>query len=193
MPTIDTTNPATDVVITQHPQMSAAQMGEAIASCQEAFVAWSQRPVAERAVVLAGMGQALTERKDDLAAMMTREMGKLLSQSKQEVDLCAGICAYAAEQGPTVLASEERELQKGQRGYISYAPIGLVYGIQPWNFPAYQVVRYAAASLMAGNGVLLKHASSCVGSGKLLAEIFEAGGLPNGLFTVLVIDHDQSD
>ena len=173
--------------------MVDAEVRAAIATCQEAFEGWRERPLAERAKVMTGIGEALTARKDELAAMMTQEMGKLLSQSRQEVDLCAAICAYTGQQGPIALADETQELEQGRRGYISYQPIGLVFGIQPWNFPAYQVVRFAIASLMAGNGVLLKHASNCVGSGKLLAQIFEAGGLPEGLFTVLVIDHDQSD
>ena len=91
------------------------------------------------------------------------------------------------------LADEERELSNGGKGIITYSPIGIVYGIQPWNFPCYQAIRYAIANLMAGNGVLLKHAESCTGSGLLLKEIFEDAGLPKDLFTVLIIDHQQSD
>ncbi|MGB3797312.1 MAG: aldehyde dehydrogenase family protein, partial [Alteraurantiacibacter sp.] len=98
-----------------------------------------------------------------------------------------------AQTGPKELASEPRDPSNAGRGIVAYSPIGVVYGIQPWNFPAYQVIRYAIASLMAGNGVLLKHASNCTGSGLKIADIFEKGGLPENLFTVLLIDHDTSD
>jgi len=120
-------------------------------------------------------------------------MGKLLKQGEQEVDLCAGICEWTAANGPDNLKDEERELPDGGRGIITYSPIGVIYGIQPWNFPAYQVIRYAIANLMAGNGVLLKHAESVTGSGLLIEKIFNEAGLPKNLFKVIVIDHDQSD
>ncbi|MCK5747647.1 MAG: NAD-dependent succinate-semialdehyde dehydrogenase, partial [Oricola sp.] len=118
--------------------------------------------------------------------------GKLIGDSRSEVDLCAAICDFTAEQGPGELADEERDIPGGT-GVVAYSPIGVIYGIQPWNFPSYQVVRYAIANLMAGNGILLKHASICTGSGLLLRDLFEKAGLPKSLFTVLMIDHDQSN
>jgi succinate-semialdehyde dehydrogenase/glutarate-semialdehyde dehydrogenase len=124
---------------------------------------------------------------------MTKEMGKLLKQSEHEVDLCTAICDYSAKNAPHALKNEERELSDGGRGIISYAPIGIIYGIQPWNYPAYQVIRYSIANLIAGNSVLLKHAQNVTGTAKLLQTIFETAGLPSGLFSVLVISHDQSD
>ena len=124
---------------------------------------------------------------------MTNEMGKLVQQGEQEIDLCAGICDWTAENGPEELKSEERQLPNGGRGLVTYAPIGVIYGIQPWNFPTYQVIRYAIANLMAGNGVLLKHAESVTGSGLMLEKLFRDAGLPENLFSVLRINHDQSD
>ncbi|MEH6672757.1 aldehyde dehydrogenase family protein, partial [Halopseudomonas sp.] len=94
--------------------------------------------------------------------------------------------------GPSELADEERDIPGGT-GVVTYSPLGVIYGIQPWNFPCYQAVRYAIANLMAGNGVLLKHAANCTGSGLFLRDLFERAGLPENLFTVLIIDHDQSD
>ncbi|MEQ8772735.1 MAG: NAD-dependent succinate-semialdehyde dehydrogenase, partial [Erythrobacter sp.] len=154
---------------------------------------WRHTTVEHRASVLRSIGAALRERKEELAELMSREVGKLIADSRDEVELCAAICDYTAEIGPEELASEQRDPANAARGIITYAPIGVIYGIQPWNFPAYQVVRYAIANLMTGNGVLLKHAENCTGSGLKLREIFEDAGLPENLFTVLVIDHEVSD
>ncbi|GAA4228815.1 succinate-semialdehyde dehydrogenase/glutarate-semialdehyde dehydrogenase [Sagittula marina] len=124
---------------------------------------------------------------------MTSEVGKLLSDSRDEIDLCAGICAYTANQGPQVRADEERALQDGRKGIVTYSPTSVISGIQRWNFPMYQAVHYSIAKLTASNGVLLKHAENCTDSGLMLRDIYEAAGLPKDLFTVMTIDHDQSD
>ncbi|MGY8916357.1 MAG: aldehyde dehydrogenase family protein, partial [Flavobacteriales bacterium] len=139
------------------------------------------------------VGKCLQEHKSEIAELMTKEMGKLLSQSEHEVDLCTAICEYTAEHGPKELKNEKRTLSDGGKGIVSYSPIGVIYGIQPWNYPSYQVVRYAIANLMAGNGILLKHASNVTGTGKLLERVFAAAGLPEYLFSTLVINHEQSD
>src|SRR5699024_2957464 len=135
----------------------------------------------------------LQEHKDELAEIMTREMGKLLTHSKQEVDLVSAICNWTAENGPDELQDEERDLVNGGRGIITYSPIGVIYGIQPWNWPSYQLIRYAVANIMTGNGVLLKHAESVTGSALLLDDIFDEAGVPENLFKVLRITHEQSD
>lgn len=189
----DTTNPATGESISTFTYMSDAEAKSAVEACHCAFEKWRGTPLSERATVIKRIGASLGENEDKLAQMMTNEMGKLLEQSREEVGLCSAICEWTAANGPDELASEERELQDGQRGIIAHAPIGVVFGIQPWNFPAYQVVRYAIANLMAGNGVLLKHAANVTGSAKLLETIFRDAGLPEHLFTVLIITHDQSD
>jgi succinate-semialdehyde dehydrogenase/glutarate-semialdehyde dehydrogenase len=120
-------------------------------------------------------------------------MGKLLSQSHEEIELCVGICEYTATEGKKQLEDKTRELPNGGKGIIQQAPIGIVYGIQPWNFPLYQAIRFSIVNLMAGNGVILKHAKNVTGSALKLKDIFEAAGLPKNLFTVLIIDHDTSD
>ncbi|MFV1494696.1 NAD-dependent succinate-semialdehyde dehydrogenase [Phaeobacter sp. JH20_02] len=191
--TIQTVNPTTGETLNSYSLLSDEAMETAVQSCHEAFLSWRQTPVEERAKVIKAIGAALRERKDELAELMTKEMGKLLKQSHQEVELCAAICDYSAGEAPSAFAPEERDIQGGETGHIFYSPIGVVYGIQPWNFPAYQVVRYSIASLIAGNGVLLKHASNVTGSGQMLQEIYESAGLPKGLFQALVISHDQSD
>lgn len=188
-----TVNPATDEALETYPLMSDAEVTSALEACHAAFTDWRLKSHAERGQVLEAIGRKLRERKEDFAQLMTREVGKRLQDSRDEIDLCAAICDWTAKAGPDVLADEERSLQDGRKGVITYSPIGVVYGIQPWNFPAYQAVRYAVANLMAGNGVLLKHAEICTGSGLFLRDIFEEAGLPKNLFTVMLIDHDQSD
>ena len=165
---LKTINPATGELIQRYPFMTDKQAEEAVKKCHEAFLDWKAKPIEERAKVIKAIGKSLQDHKEELTSLMTQEMGKLLKQSKQEVDLCSGICDYTAENGPKELADEERELPNGGKGVITYSPIGVVYGIQPWNFPVYQVIRYSIANLMAGNGVLLKHAESVTGCGKLL-------------------------
>ncbi len=190
---IETTNPATGKSLKYYEYMTGEEVKDAVSKCHQAFKTWREVSPEDRADVIKAIGKALGNAKEELAQLMTDEMGKTLVQSRQEVDLCAAICQYTAEIGPDELKTEEREMINGNRGRVSYAPIGVVYGIQPWNYPSYQVVRYSIASMMAGNAVLLKHASNVTGSGKVLERIYHEADIPDGLFTVLVIDHDQSD
>ncbi|GGD83815.1 NAD-dependent succinate-semialdehyde dehydrogenase [Croceicoccus mobilis] len=189
---LTTIDPLTEEVIATYPYMSDEEAGNVIEASQKAFRDWRLRSLDDRAEVIAAIGAKLREKKEEFAQLMTREVGKLLKDSRDEVDLCAAICDYTASHGPEVLADEEREVD-GASAFVTHAPIGIVYGIQPWNFPAYQAVRYSIASLMAGNGVLLKHAENCTGSGAFLRDLYEEAGLPKGLFGVLFITHDQSD
>ncbi|MDX1761262.1 MAG: NAD-dependent succinate-semialdehyde dehydrogenase [Christiangramia sp.] len=190
---LETINPATGKTIDTYKMMSDSEMESAVKSCHEAYLDWKQKSAEERGEVIKKIGKKLAEHKDELVKLMTQEMGKLLKQGEQEVDLCSAICDYTAKNGPENLKDQERELPEGGKGYITYSPIGVIYGIQPWNFPAYQVVRYSIANLMAGNGVLLKHAENVTGSALLLEKIYIEAGLPENLFKVLLISHDQSD
>lgn len=193
MSTITTVNPATGENIESFEMISAKDAAAKVEACHKAFSEWKLKSLEDRAAVIGGVGKALRDNKEELAQLMTREVGKLIGDSRDEIELCAGICDYTAATGPKELADEKRDPSNAARGIVTYSPIGVIYGIQPWNFPAYQVIRYAIASLMAGNGVLLKHSSLCTGSGLMIEKIFREGGLPENLFTVLVIDHDTSD
>ena len=193
MTELKTVNPATGETLNTYPLMSDAEVAEAVKQCHEAYLDWRLTSHEERAKIINKVAEVLRDRKDEFAELMTKETGKLLTGSKQEIDLCAAICEYTAKNGPSELADETRDHPNGERATITYSPIGVVYGIQPWNFPCYQAIRYSIANLMAGNGVILKHAEACTGSGLMLRDVFEAAGLPKHLFTVLLIDHDQSD
>ena len=190
---ITTINPTTGKNLTSYKYMTDEEVNNTIDKSHKAFLDWKTKSFEERGTIIKAIGKELLNYKPELAELMTNEMGKLLKQSQQEVDLCAGICDYSADNASEFLKNEERELQDGSKGIITYAPIGVIYGIQPWNYPSYQVIRYTITNLMAGNSILLKHAANVTGTAKLLETIFTTAGLPKGLFSVLLIDHDQSD
>lgn len=194
MTTITTINPATKEAIATYDLMSESRAFEKVEACHAAFLQWRTKTHEERAPLLRDTASALRANADALSALMTEETGKLLRDGRTEVELCAQLFEYAAEQGPTLLADEERTHSGGKKsGVVAYCPIGVVYSIQPWNFPVYQPVRVLASSLMAGNGVILKHASICTGSGLMLRDVCLEAGLPEGLFDVVLVDHDTSD
>lgn len=194
MSTITTINPATEEEIQTYDLASTQDAMDQIDACHVAFLQWRKLSLMDRAPYLTKIAAKLRENADELAALMTRETGKLLKDGHTEVEICAAICDYSAHYGPDVLADEERTHGTDQkRGLVSYQPIGVIYSIQPWNFPLYQPVRVLAANLMAGNGCVLKHASICTGSGLRLRKLCIEAGLPAELFQVVVIDHDTSD
>jgi len=190
---IVTINPTTEEKINEFSYLTEQELDKSIDDCYDAFLEWKLKPIDERAKIISAIGEKLNENKVELAKLMTNEMGKTLTQSKQEIDICTGVCDYTAKTGPENLKDEERTLSNGNKGLITYSPLGIIYGIQPWNYPSYQVIRYAIVNLMAGNGVLLKHASNVTGTGQFLEKIFLEAGLPKGLFKALKITHDQSD
>lgn len=191
---ITTINPATEEKISTYQQMSETDATSAVEACHAAFLDWRAKSHADRAPYLTAIADKLRAHKDELAKLMTRETGKLFKDGKTEVEICAAIFEYTAKHGADVLADEERKHSGGKkRGVVTYQPIGVIYSIQPWNFPLYQPVRVLAANLMAGNGCVLKHASICTGSALRLHELCVEAGLPEDLFKVVIIDHDISD
>ncbi|EAP80836.1 MAG: NAD-dependent succinate-semialdehyde dehydrogenase [Sulfitobacter sp.] len=194
MSKITTINPATEEEIQSYDLMSEAEAIQRVEACHDAHLEWRKLSHKERAPYLTKIAAKLRENADELAALMTRETGKLLKDGKTEVEICAAIFEYTAKNGPDVLADEERTHgTDGKRGVVTYQPIGVIYSIQPWNFPLYQPTRVLAANLMTGNGCVLKHASICTGSGLRLRELCIEAGLPEDLFQVILIDHDTSD
>ena len=194
MSKITTINPATEEEIQSYDLMSEAEAIQRVEACHDAHLEWRKLSHKERAPYLTKIAAKLRENADELAALMTRETGKLLKDGKTEVEICAAIFEYTAKNGPDVLADEERTHgADGKRGVVSYQPIGVIYSIQPWNFPLYQPTRVLAANLMTGNGCVLKHASICTGSGLRLRELCIEAGLPEDLFQVILIDHATSD
>jgi succinate-semialdehyde dehydrogenase/glutarate-semialdehyde dehydrogenase len=194
MPQIQTCNPATREPIETYELMSKDEAFAKIEAAHSTFLEWRTRSHEDRAKVLRKIAGILRDNADRISELMTRETGKLLKDGKMEVEICARIFEYSADHGPSELADEEREHTGGKkRGIVTYSPIGVIYSIQPWNFPLYQPVRVLAANAMAGNACILKHASICTGSGLLLRDLCLEAGLPKGLFEVMLVDHDTSD
>jgi len=194
MSQIQTRNPATGEVLETYEVMDEQEVFAKIDNAHEAFLDWRSKSHEERAPYLRKIAGVLRDNSERFSELMTREMGKLLRDGKTEVELCARLFEYAADKGPEELADQERTHSGGKkRGIVTFSPIGVIYSVQPWNFPLYQPVRVLAANLIAGNSVILKHASICTGSGLLLRDLCEEAGLPKGLFDVIIVGHDLSD
>ncbi len=193
MSKIEIVNPATEETITTYDVMSRKQAFAAVEASHAAFLKWRETSHEERAGMLRKIAAVLRDNADALATLMTREVGKLKKDGVTEAELCAAICEYTADTGPDALADEERTWGEGNRGVVTYQPIGVIYSIQPWNFPIYQPLRVLAAAIMAGNGCVLKHAEICTGSALRLRDLCIEAGLPEDLFQVIIIDHDTSD
>lgn len=190
---ITTINPTTTQPIDTYAYMSDEEAKAKVEACHRAFLAWRVTSLEERAQIMRAIASELRSSAEEFAKLMSTEVGKLIGDSRSEIELCASICDYTAERGPEELADQTRQIDGFSKGLITYSPIGVIYGIQPWNFPCYQAVRYSISNLMAGNGVLLKHAPNCTGSGVYLRKLYERAGLPQGLFTQLIITEDQSE
>ena len=194
MAQITTNNPATREDIETYDLMSKDEAFSKIDAAHEAFQEWRTRSHEDRGEILRKIAKTLRDNTARISELMTKETGKLLKDGKTEVEICARIFEYSADRGPEELADEEREHSGGKKkGIVTYSPIGVIYSIQPWNFPLYQPVRVLAANAMAGNACILKHASICTGSGLLLRDLCLEAGLPKGLFDVVLVDHDTSD
>lgn len=188
--TQQTINPATGAVIATYELASDEQAVQTLRDAHDAFVTWRTTSIDERAGILREIARRLRANKDHYAALMTQEMGKPIAQGGDEIELCAAICEYTADTAADELADEERELDGG-RALISYQPVGVILGIQPWNFPFYQVIRYSIANIMAGNSVLLKHAPNVWGAALEIEKLFVEAGLPENVFRNLLINADQ--
>ena len=163
MSALVTANPATGEPLAEYAVFTDAEVDAALASADEAQHDWAARPIAERAVVLRRVAAILRDEIDDLALLVTREMGKPLVEARAEVEKCATTCDFYADNAAAFLA-DEPVATSADRSWISYEPVGVVLAVMPWNFPLWQVLRFAAPALMAGNGALLKHSPNTTGS-----------------------------
>ncbi|MEH6566992.1 MAG: NAD-dependent succinate-semialdehyde dehydrogenase [Halopseudomonas sp.] len=185
--TVNTIDPSTGEKIAEYQILSEEQASQVVERADAAFRSWRLESLQNRAKVLNKMADLIDANRDELAQLMTREMGKPVEQGHQECQLCAAICRYSAEHGPEQLKDESRPL-KGGRALITYQPIGVILGIQPWNFPLYQVIRYSACNIMAGNTTVLKHASNVFGMSQKIEQLYLEAGLPEGVFQALLLD-----
>ena len=183
-------NPATGETVGTYPAHSTVEMRAALRRADKTWKSWRQTSFAERAGLIRGVGQLLRDRADRYGRLMALEMGKPIAAGRAESEKCATACDYYAAHAEQFLADEMISTD-ASRSYVHYEPLGPVLAVMPWNFPFWQVLRFAAPTLMAGNVALLKHAANVPGCALAIEELFRDAGFPGGIFTTLLIDHTQ--
>src|SRR2546425_2859499 len=183
---IQSVNPATGDVIETYKETSPQEIERVLATTQAAFAEWRRTPFATRARHMRNAAEMLKKRRADYARLMTLEMGKPIVQAEAEVDKCAWACEFFAEHAEALLAEQPRETD-ASRSYVRFDPLGTVLAVMPWNFPFWQVFRFAAPALMAGNAGVLKHASNVPGCALAIESVFRDAGFPRGLFATGLI------
>ncbi|RZA28672.1 MAG: NAD-dependent succinate-semialdehyde dehydrogenase, partial [Lysobacteraceae bacterium] len=171
--------------------MDAAAVESILAASASAFPAWAARPLEERGDFLRKVGVQLRARRDDIQTIMTAEMGKLRKEAIAEVNKCADACDYYADHAAEYL-EDQPIATEASNSYVRFEPIGCVLAVMPWNFPIWQVFRFLAPALMAGNVAILKHASNVPRCADLIAEVLRDAGLPAGVFAVVHVDNEQT-
>ncbi|MGH3419091.1 MAG: aldehyde dehydrogenase family protein, partial [Streptosporangiaceae bacterium] len=186
---IASTNPATGETVKTYDEMSEADVERCLAAAAAASDSYRLTSFAERAGWMRRAAAILDEEQDQIAAMMTTEMGKTLAAARQEVAKCATACRYYAEHAERFLADEPADAGAvgARSAYVRYQPLGPVLAIMPWNFPLWQAMRFAAPALMAGNVGLLKHASNVPQSALFMQDLFARAGFPAGTFQTLLV------
>ena len=186
---IVSTNPATEEINATFEPTTARNVDRALGRAMVAAQTWRALPLSERAKSLFAMADALRANRERLARHITQEMGKPLLESRAEVDKSVWCCEFYAEHGPAMLADQQVPTS-AKRSYVSYEPLGLVLAVMPWNFPLWQVFRFTPPTLLAGNGIVLKHAPNVPQCALDIAEIVDEV-CPPGLFTTLLVGAEQ--
>ncbi len=189
--TYQTINPYTNEVVATFPDATQKDVDTAIAEAHEAFLSWRRSPFATRTAVLAKAADLLRADRQRYAELLTLEMGKVIAEAQAEVDLSADILQYYADRGESLLEPEKVPVASASEGEVEIVnePLGVLLTVEPWNFPYYQVVRVAAPQLLAGNTILLKHASNVPQSAAVFDDLFARAGLPAGAFKNLYLPH----
>ncbi len=187
---INSINPATGETLKSYPEHTSAQVDQMVRQAHQAFLAWRQTSFTERAKHLRAAAEILRTKKDEYAHLMAQEMGKPLGQGRSEAEKCALGCDYYADNAERFLTPELIQTD-AKKSYVMFEPLGIVLAIMPWNFPFWQVFRFAAPALMAGNVGLLKHAANVPGCALAIQAVFKDAGFPDGLFQSLLISADR--
>ncbi|KAA0131564.1 NAD-dependent succinate-semialdehyde dehydrogenase [Gimesia chilikensis] len=179
-------NPFNNEQLKEYEPLTKEQVVQAIKQAEDAFQSWRYTSFEKRKAVMLKYAQQLRERIEEFAELITLEMGKRISESREEINFCAEIAEFYANGAEDFLADQPMDVEDAD-AYIQYAPLGVLLGIMPWNFPFYQVTRFAAPNIMAGNTVLVKHASNVPQCAEAIHELFAECGAPEGVFTNLFI------
>ncbi len=183
---ITSVNPATEEVLATFDAHTPEQVEEALGQAQDAFIAWRGRAIAERAVPMKALARLLRERADRYGRLLTCEMGKPITEAKAEIEKCAWSCDFYAENAARFLADEQVK-SNAKRSLVAFEPLGVVLAVMPWNYPFWQVIRFAAPAFMAGNAAVLKHASNVPQSALAIEEAVRDAGFPEGLLRTLLL------
>ncbi|MDD4857654.1 MAG: NAD-dependent succinate-semialdehyde dehydrogenase [Candidatus Krumholzibacteria bacterium] len=183
--TLKSINPATGEMMGTYEEIAPEEAARAIVRCDAAFAAWRETSFSERGALMKGAASVLRNRREEYATLMALEMGKPVRQGRAEIEKCAWVCDYYAERAGSFLESEIVATD-ARKSFISYRPLGVILAVMPWNFPFWQVFRFAAPALMAGNAALLKHASNVCGCALAIEDVFAKAGFPAGLFKTLL-------
>ncbi|GAC1363345.1 MAG: NAD-dependent succinate-semialdehyde dehydrogenase [Ktedonobacteraceae bacterium] len=187
---IQSINPATEEVIQTFEVYSEAQVSQALEQAHNAFQSWSETTFAERSAHLHTVARYLRQHKEECARLSTLEMGKPIVEAEAEIEKCAWACDFYADNAEHFLA-DEMVATNASQSYVSFLPLGVVLAVMPWNYPYWQVFRFAAAALMAGNTIVLKHASNVSLAALEIEHILSASGLPSGIFKTILIPGSQ--
>ncbi len=190
--TIQSINPADGEKVGEYGEMERREVDAIVDAAHDAFLRWRRVPFAERAEPLRRAAEILRGRSQELAELMTREMGKPVAAGRSEAEKCAWVCDHYASHGADFLAEEDVETD-AHRSFVTFQPLGVVLAVMPWNFPFWQVFRFAAPGLMAGNAAVLKHASNVFGCALAIEDVLHEAGFPQPLFRTLRIGSDKVD
>ncbi len=182
-------NPANGETVASYPYETEAQLDAALNRTTAAFRTWRRQPVSQRAELLLALASALREQAEEMAQMITLEMGKPIAQARAEIEKCAQLSEWYAAQGPAMLAPEPTLVDNGS-AQIEYRPLGPIFAVMPWNFPVWQVLRGAVPTLLAGNTYVLKHAPNVMGSAYLIQQAFQKAGFAEGIFEVVNVTNE---
>lgn len=191
MTTIQTVNPATGKIIKSYQTMSMQKVSEVIDNADKQFDSWRQTSFEQRAKLLLSLAKLLNARVNKYAELITTEMGKPITQARQEIKKCAWVCEHYAQHGAEYL-KDTSIITEHKKSFVTYNPLGIIFAIMPWNFPFWQVFRFAIPTIMAGNAVILAHANICTGTSLAIEQLFLDAGAPNNLFNSVIVDHEQS-
>jgi succinate-semialdehyde dehydrogenase/glutarate-semialdehyde dehydrogenase len=184
-------NPATGEVLKTLAEHTDNQVMDALSAADGAFRSWAGQPFSERSRIIGRSAQILLEKKEELARLATLEMGKRIAESRGEVELAASILQYFADNAEAFLAPKKLNSIMGD-AHLEYSPLGVLLSIQPWNYPYYQLARFAAPHLMAGNTMLVKHAPGVPQCALAFEEVLLEAGIPKGVYTNLFLTNDQA-
>lgn len=188
--TVTTTNPATGKKLKEYKRLTKKQVAKKIDKAHKTWLKWRKTDFDHRSKLMHKAAEVLEKNKKKYAKLMVREMGKTITEAEGEIEKCAWVCRYYADNAADFLAKEIIETD-AEKSYVTFQPIGAVLAVMPWNYPFWQVFRFAAPGLMAGNVGLLKHASNVIGCGDAIQEVFEKAGFPKGAFLHLNMSADD--